>query len=141
MHKMFQTLFWKITIEHISLDQWSKVSLLFLLYGKLKAIEIHWNEAANHLLSPHTKLIEKTKRGLELLSPCLIFHITFEEKFSSCYILLIDQIPLSLEYWNIWNMYIAIVCKPDCDVMSFDVKHIFLIKPFFVHDQKVATKT
>ena len=39
------------------------------------------------------------------------------------------------------NMCIAIVCKPDCDVMNFEVNLIFLVEPFFLHDQKVATKT
>ena len=39
------------------------------------------------------------------------------------------------------NICIAIVCKPGCDVMNFEVKFIFLIKPFFLHDQKVVTKT
>ena len=38
-------------------------------------------------------------------------------------------------------MCIAIVCKPGCDVMSFEVNLIFLIKPFFLHDQNVVTKT
>ena len=33
-------------------------------------------------------------------------------------------------------MYIAIVCKPSCDVMIFEVNVIFLIKPFFLHDQR-----
>ena len=38
-------------------------------------------------------------------------------------------------------MCIAIVCKPGCDVKNFEIKPIFLIKPFFLHDQKVVTKT
>ena len=45
----------------ISLDQQSKVLYsLFLLYRKLRAIEIYWNEAADHLLSPHIELFFKT---------------------------------------------------------------------------------
>ena len=39
------------------------------------------------------------------------------------------------------NMCIAIVCKPGCDVMNFDANLIFLIKPVFLHDQKVVIKT
>ena len=39
------------------------------------------------------------------------------------------------------NMCIAIACEPACDVMNFEVKLIFLIKPFFLHNQKVLTKT
>ena len=39
------------------------------------------------------------------------------------------------------NMCIAIVYYPGCDVMDFEINLIFLIKPFFLHDQKVKTKT
>ena len=38
-------------------------------------------------------------------------------------------------------MRIAIVRKPGCDVMNFEVNLNFLIKPFFLHDEKVLTKT
>ena len=38
------------------------------------------------------------------------------------------------------NMCIAIVYKPRCDVMNFEVSLIFLIKPFFLHDQKSREK-
>ena len=38
------------------------------------------------------------------------------------------------------NMCFAIGCQPGCDVMNFEVDFIFLIKPFFLHDQKVMTK-
>ena len=38
-------------------------------------------------------------------------------------------------------MFIPIAsCKPGCDVMNFEVNLIFLINPFFLHDQKVVTK-
>ena len=39
------------------------------------------------------------------------------------------------------NMCIAIVYYPGCDVMDFEINVIFLIKPFFLHDQKVKIKT
>ena len=53
----------------ISLDWYSKVLYsLLLLYGKLRALEIYRNEAADHLVSPHIKLFQKTKRGPELVS-------------------------------------------------------------------------
>ena len=39
------------------------------------------------------------------------------------------------------NMCIAIVCSPGCDVMDFEIKFIFLIESFFLHDEKVMTKT
>ena len=38
------------------------------------------------------------------------------------------------------NICIAIVCEPGCDVMNFEVNFNFLIKPFFLHDQKGMTK-
>ena len=37
-------------------------------------------------------------------------------------------------------MCIAIVCYPGCDVMDCEINLIFLIEPFFLHDQKVMTK-
>ena len=39
------------------------------------------------------------------------------------------------------NMCIAIVHYPGCEVMGFEINLIFLIEPFFLHDQKVMTKT
>ena len=38
------------------------------------------------------------------------------------------------------NISIVIVCQPDCDVINFEINPILLIKPFFLHDQKVKTK-
>ena len=63
----------------------------------------------------------------------------------TCYILLIDQISLSgclyfVTYLAV-NHVVTIVCKPRCYVMTFEVKLIFLIKPFFLYDSKVVTKT
>ena len=51
--------------------------------------------------------------------------------------------------FNVWllllleilgNMCIVILCCPDCDVINFEINLIFLIKTFFLHDQKVNTK-
>ena len=39
------------------------------------------------------------------------------------------------------NMCIKTVYKPGCDVINFAVNLIFLIKPFFLHDQKSVTET
>ena len=48
----------------ISLDGLSKdLQSLYLLYGKLRAIEIYQNHAADHLLSPHIKLFQKRKKS------------------------------------------------------------------------------
>ena len=38
-------------------------------------------------------------------------------------------------------MCIAIVCEPGFDVINSEVNFIFLIKPFFVHEEKVVTET
>ena len=49
--------FYRKPILSISLDQYSKVSYsLFLLYAKLRAIEIYLNQAADSLVLPHIKL-------------------------------------------------------------------------------------
>ena len=53
---------------------------------------------------------------------------------------LIARLSLILEISG--NMCIAIVCYPGCDVMDFEINLIFLVEPFFLHDdQKVLTKT
>ena len=48
-------------------------------------------------------------------------------------------LPLLLEILG--NMCIAIVCYPGCEVMDFEINLIILIKQFFLHAQKVKTKT
>ena len=35
---------------------------------------------------------------------------------------------------------IAIVCYPGYGIMYFEINLIFLMEPFFLHDQKVMTK-
>ena len=96
------------------------------------------------MLSPHIKRFKKQNEAwLELVS-LPHFSIIFEEKYIFFYILLIDQISLSGYLYLceiLGNMCIATVCKPIYDVMNFEVNLIFLIKPFFPHDQKVVTRT
>ena len=70
--------------------------------------------------------------------------IIFEEKYFWCYVISIDQISLSglpLLCEILGKMCVGIVCKPDCDVMNFEVNLIFLIKLFLLHDQNVVTKS
>ena len=43
---------------------------------------------------------------------------------------------LSLLLEILGNMCFAILCQPGCDVMDFEINLIFLIEPFFLHDQK-----
>ena len=58
-----------------------------------------------------------------------------------CYLLLIGQISFSVLCKILGNMCITTAYKPGCDAMNFGVTPIFLIKPFFSHDQNVMTKT
>ena len=111
-------------------------------WGLSKYIETKLQTICFHLILSY---FQKIKRGLELVSLPHFPH-NFSRKKNcyflflysigkiSCYILLTDQISL-------YKMCIAIVCKPGCVVMDFEVNFIFLIKPFYLHDQKVLTKT
>ena len=99
----------------ISLDQRSKdLCSLFLLYGKLRAVEIRWNEAADHSLSPHIKLFEKIKRVLELVYLPHFGHNFWRKMFLSIYSInwpnSVVWLPFLCEI--IGNICIAIVCKP-----------------------------
>ena len=54
-----------------------------------------------------------------------------------------DQISLSgcLYFMRYWAMCaFQLFVKPFCDAMNFKVNLIFLIKPIFLHGQKVVTK-
>ena len=51
----------------------------------------------------------------------------------------IARLPLHLEILG--NMCIAICFLTGCDIMVFETDLIFLIEPFFIHDQKVKTIT
>ena len=95
------------------------------------------------MLSPDIKLFQGIKRGLELLSVSRFLHNFWAKTFLLLYYInwpsFIVWLPLPCEILG--NMCIAIVCKPGCEVMNLKVNLIFLIKPFFLHDQKVVTKT
>ena len=80
------------------------------------------------------------ERDLGIFS-LLSFVYDFLRKMFSCYINwpnIILWLPLLREIFG--NMCIAIVCFPGCDVINLEIKLIFLIKPFSLHDQKVKTK-
>ena len=67
----------------------------------------------------------------------------FKEKYFSSYLLLLDQIPLSgflLLLEILGNIRVVVFCRPGCDVIKLEINLIFLIKPFFLNDQKVKTK-
>ena len=54
---------------------------LFLLYAKLRAIEIYRNKAADHLLLPQITFFKKTKRGLGLVSLPHFLHACWRKIF------------------------------------------------------------
>ena len=82
-------------------------------------------------------------RGLGIVSPAHFVYDFSTKMFVMLYSIkgpnFIASLALLLEILG--NMCIAIVCYPGCDVMDFEINLIFLIEPFFQHDQKVMTKT
>ena len=80
------------------------------------------------MLSPHVKLFYKIKRGLELVSLPHFPHNFWRKIFVLLHYIswpnFIIWLPLLCEILG--NMCIAIVCKPGCDVMNFEVSLIFL---------------
>ena len=91
---------------------------------------------------PHIKLFWKIKRGQGL-----VFLPHFPDNFWRKIFLLSYYINwpsfivwLALLREVMGNILIAIVCSPGCDVMNVAVNLIFLIKPLFLHDQKLNHK-
>ena len=80
------------------------------------------------MLSPHVKLFYKIKRGLELVSLPHFPHNFWRKIFVLLHYIswpnFIIWLPLLCEILG--NMCIAIVWKPGCDVMNFEVSLIFL---------------
>ena len=73
---------------------------MFLLYGKLRAIAIYRNYIADHLLSPHIKLLKK-KRGLEL-----VFRPHFPHNFWRKIFLLLYSIN-----WPNFIAWLSLLCE------------------------------
>ena len=82
-------------------------------------------------------------KGLGIVSPAHFVYDFSTKMFLMLYSInwpnFIVWLPLLLEILS--NMCIAIICYPGCDVIDFEINLIFLIEPFFLHDQKVMTKT
>ena len=82
-------------------------------------------------------------KGLGIVSPAYFVYDFSTKMFLMLYSInwpnFIAWLPLLLEILG--NICIAIVCYPGCDVMDFEINLIFLIEPFFLHDQKAMTKT
>ena len=66
----------------------------------------------------------------------------FEEKYFAGYILLTGQISLSgcFYFWDIGQYVFVIVCYSCCDVITFEINLIFLIKSFFYITKKSKEK-
>ena len=77
------------------------------------------------MLLPYIKVFSENRKRS---GTSLIFCMIFEEKSSSCYIALTDQISLSglpLIREILTNMFVAIVCQPGCDASVFKLTLCF----------------
>ena len=82
-------------------------------------------------------------KALGIVSPAHFVHDFLAKVFLMLYSInrpnFITWLSLILEIQG--KMCIAIVCYPSCAVIDFEINLIFLIELFFLHDQKVITKT
>ena len=82
------------------------------------------------------------EKGLEVVSPPHFVYDFSRKMFLMLYSIncpnFIVSIPLHLEMLD--NMCIAIVCFPGCDFKNFEIKFIFLMKPFFYMSKKSREK-
>ena len=94
------------------------------------------------MLLSHIKLFQKAKKGLELVLLPHFLHNYLRKIFLLIYSTtwLNVMVWLSLLCEILGNVCIVIVCWPGCDVLNFEINLICLIKPFFLHDQKLKTK-
>ena len=106
-----------------------------------KYIETKLHSTCFHLILRFFKTY--IKRGLELVSLSHFLHNLWRKIFLLLYSInwpnFIVWLPLLCKILG--NMCIEFFCKPGYDIMNFEVNCIFLIKPFFLPDQKVVTKT
>ena len=82
------------------------------------------------------------KKGPELVSPPLLVFDFSRKRYFVLYSInslnFTFWLPLLLEILN--NMCIVIVCCPICDVIDFEFRHSFLIKPVFHMTKKKGQK-
>ena len=102
---------------------------------KARSTRRYLNKRANHLLLPVIKLFSKTRRGLDFVSLhhdfLFLFCMTFDRKYFYCFVNwpnFIIWLPLLLAIMG--NMCIVIIRDPVCNVINFQIKLGFLIKPF-----------
>ena len=81
-------------------------------------------------------------KGLGIISPAHFVHDFSTKMFPMLYFInwpnFIVWLPLLREILG--GMCTATVCSPGCDVINFKINMIFLIKPFFIYDQKGQDK-
>ena len=94
------------------------------------------------MLLSHIKHFLKIKRSLELISLPHFLHNFWRKIFILLYSInwprFIAWLLLLCEILG--NMCIAIIFKPGCDVMNFEINLIFPIKPFFSTLPKIHHK-
>ena len=109
---------------------------MFLLYAKLRAIEVCWNQVTHHLLLHDIKLFWKTNGGLVLVYLPHLVNIFWIKIFLCLYSInrpnFIVRLFLFREILDI--VCIIIVCHLGCDVINFRINSIFLIKLFFLRN-------
>ena len=109
-------------------------------WGLSKYIETKLQTICFHFI---LSFIKKQKGRLELVSLLYFPHNFWKKIFLSLYSInwpnFIFWLLLLCEILG--NMLIANVCEPGCDVLNFEVDLIFRVKPFFLHDWNVVTKT
>ena len=142
VEKLIQTLFWKIKIDQIS----GSMLQCFIQFVYIK-LQVEGYQNILKLSCRPLAIISYQgfckKRGLGLVSLPQFLHNFWRKMF----LLLYSINQLNFIVWLLLvceifcNMCIAIVGKPVCGTINFGVKLIFKIKLFFLHDQKVVTKT
>ena len=104
--------------------------------------EIYWNQDADHLPLPHIKSSQKTKRDLELVSLPHFLHDCWKNIhiFLLFYYLTKFPSPVAITPRDIGQYVYCNYLLTRLWRLNLAVNLIFLIKPFFLYDQKVKTK-
>ena len=118
--------------------KWSAARFHYILmYLKLA---YNWNKLfkTSHYWSRDMFNFDFLDKGLGIVSPTHFVYDFSTKMFLMLYSInwpnLIAWLPLLLEV-------LGIMCLPCCDVMDVKINLTFLIKPFFLHDQKIMIKT
>ena len=124
-------------------SKWSAASFHYILIPLKLAYNRNKLFKTLHYWSRDMLNFDILDKDLEIVAPAHFVYDFSTKMFLMSYSInwpnFIVWLPLLLEILG--NMCIAIVCWPGCDVMDFEIKFIFLIKPLFLHDQKFITKT